>query len=345
MNICHVNLAKGFRGGERQTLLLIAALAEMGFKQRLICRAGEALEKAARKISRLNIIPIRKPFSLRIHKVKPADLIHVHEGRSGHFAMLAKQLTGIPYVITRRIPNRPKMNLITRQTYAGSSMVIVLSNAIKQTMASYDAKLRLEVIPSMLANLSRDQIMIDQLKTKYHNRFVIGHIGALVQHHKGQQFIIEAAKQLALSHPELIFLLIGSGKDEAALKQQAVDCNNIEFVGQVENIADYLGLFNCFVFPSLEEGLGSTLLDAMQFEVPIIASEVDGIPDIILPDETGLLIPPANAEVLAEKIKYIYQHPEQAKLLTKKAKIFVEQFEASVIAARVAKVYVQALKA
>ena len=73
-------------------------------------------------------------------------------------------------------------------------------------------------------------------------------------------------------------------------KQLTQGLNNIEFVGQKENVGDYLAAFDLFIFPSRHEGLGSILLDAMDFGLPIIASNVGGIPEIIKNGVNGILV-------------------------------------------------------
>ena len=117
MRICHINLAKSFRGGERQTLLLIQGLSAFGVEQTLVCRDGSVLADKAREIADLRIQPIRKPFLLQTGTTKNSDLLHVHEGRANRFAFLASVLHRVPYVITRRIPNLPSNNFLTRLAY------------------------------------------------------------------------------------------------------------------------------------------------------------------------------------------------------------------------------------
>ena len=121
-------------------------------------------------------------------------------------------------------------------------------------------------------------------------RFIVGHIGALDDSHKGQLQIIELAKMTHETFPEICFLLVGSGKDDEYFKQLTQDLNNIELVGQKENVGDYLAAFDLFIFPSRHEGLGSILLDAMDFGLPIIASNVGGIPEIIQNGVNGILV-------------------------------------------------------
>jgi glycosyltransferase involved in cell wall biosynthesis len=83
----------------------------------------------------------------------------------------------------------------------------------------------------------------------------------------------------------------------------------VEFAGFVENVADYLATFDVFIYPSLREGLGSSLLDAMHFGLPIVASEVGGIPEIVEHKVNGLLIAPGSARELIAAIQRVVTDP------------------------------------
>jgi glycosyltransferase involved in cell wall biosynthesis len=131
-------------------------------------------------------------------------------------------------------------------------------------------------------------------------KIVIGHLGELDHSHKGQRTIVEAARQMRHTNPGAHFLLLGTGKDEREFRAAAAGLDNIEFAGFVENVADYLAAFDLFVYPSLREGLGSSLLDALSFGLPIVATEVGGIPEIVEHEVNGLLIAPEQpAELVA----------------------------------------------
>lgn len=326
MHICHINLAKEFRGGERQTYLLIQGLSELHIKQTLVCRRNSPMATRARNISGLTIIEINKPFLRHITKPKNCDLIHAHEGRSSHFAYLASKYSKKPYLITRRIPNLPSSSFLTQKTYVAAITIVALSRAIKNQLLKYQVDLPIEIIPSMKSDLPFDEESVAQLEKKFTNKYIIGHIGALVEHHKGQKTIIETAKNLQNSHPEIHFLLLGKGQDEKELKAYAKGLTNIDFVGYVDNVGDYMKLFDLFVFPSREEGLGSILLDVMQFQKPIIASNVDGIPDIISHNNNGLLIEPGNAQQLEESILKLKNDPELASQLASEGANLVKNY-------------------
>ena len=100
-------------------------------------------------------------------------------------------------------------------------------------------------------------------------------------------------------------MLVGHGKDDARLRRIASGLGNIEFAGFVDNVADYLATFDLFIYPSLREGLGSSLLDAMHFGLPIVASRVGGIPELVEDQVNGLLIPPESPRDLVGAIERV----------------------------------------
>ena len=321
MNICHINLARGFRGGERQTLLLIKGLSKKNVDQTLICRKNDILAQKAASLDNLNIVEVEKPFLFNILKTRHFDLIHAHEGRASHFAFYSHLLTRTPYLITRRIPNLPKSSAPTTFVYKYAEKIVALSHAIKNNRRNYQPGLDTDVIPSMCSDLDFSSTHVEFLKNKYHKKVIVGHIGALVNHHKGQKIIIDAAKALENSHPDIQFLLIGDGKDKLWLKEQAKSLSNIEFTGFIDNVGDYLKIFDIFVFPSLEEGFGSILLDAMQYQIPVIASNVDGIPDFVVHKKNGLLIEPENSQQLVDSVLELASNKSLVKTLLNNATV------------------------
>ncbi len=289
--LCHVNLANGFRGGERQTMLLIKALSEKGFKQRLITRKNSELSARCKSISELDV----KEASLfafdSFSKASKKTLFHFHDSRSFpqfYFYGLSRSLN---YIYTRRVQRTPKVNFISKKIYGNARSIICLSSSIaKSVKNSFGKNIDLKIIPSASANFNHDPQQSSKIREEIKQKFVVGHIGELDDSHKGQSVIIELAKEAKNRRLEIGFVLVGSGRDELMFKKESEDLDNIYFTGQVENIGDYLNAFDAFIFPSRHEGLGSTLLDAIGFGLPIIARDVGGIPDIIEHGVNGYLI-------------------------------------------------------
>lgn len=317
LHIRHVNLARGFRGGERQTVLLIRALAEHGVTQSLVCRRDSEL---ADKVADLDVAIIHADFPFSGHyKAEPADLVHAHEAKAVHWAFLHHRLRKTPYLLTRRVPQPVKDKASNRMTYRSASCAVAISSVIEEHLRMRDW-CPVARIPSALAHLPSDPGRVAELRKRFEGRRVIGHIGALVDRHKGQRLLIEAALQLRTSHPDLLFLCLGQGEDEAALKRESAGLDNIVWEGFHDNIGDYLEIMDLFAFPSRNEGLGSTLLDAMDHGVPIIATAVDGIPDIVIHEQSGLLVPPGDAMTLASTIAELVDDPARSERLVSGAR-------------------------
>ena len=301
-SIVQVNLAKGYRGGERQTEMLIKSLAESGLRQRLIVRENSPLIEKLKDVQNLETVGIPRPFVLSAFLVEDAKLLHGHEAKGAQFALHASYLHNIPYVLTRRVMNPNRVNVYNRTIFRYSKQVICLSKAIHEGVTTEFPEAKCRIIPSMVSDIKANDQAVRDIKRRFEGKFLVGHAGELDWKTKGQHTLIEAARELSSSHSDIHFILLGKGKDEAYLKDLAQGLSNITFEGFRTNIADYIAALDLFAFPSLNEGLGSVLLDVMNFKVPVVASNVGGIPDIVIDGKTGVLVPPNDASRLAQVI-------------------------------------------
>ncbi len=309
MRVTHVNLARGFRGGERQTELLIRALSERpGLQQQLVCRNDSPMRGHLHDVPGLRLINANHQLSGH-RSLGPTDVVHAHDAKAVHWAWLHHLLTGVPYLITRRVDTPVKDKIINRLCYRKAAYRVGISQLIQTQLEGRDWG-KVKRIPSAHAGLVADPERTSALRSSYPGKFLIGHAGALVDRHKGQRVLLEAARRLANEAPEAQILFLGEGADAQTLRQESADLSNVEWLGFKENIADYLAALDAFAFPSRNEGLGSVLLDVMQLGVPIIASRVGGIPDIIEHEATGLLFPCGDADALADGLLRLLAEPE-----------------------------------
>lgn len=239
-------------------------------------------------------------------------LVQVHDGRSVHAAALARRLFGVPYVITRRVDNPIRNNVVTRHAYRRALAVVVLSRAIERQVHALDADIDCTFIPDATSGYPMHERNVARLREQYKDCYVVGHIGALDHAHKGQRDLLAVAKETARTHPNVRYVLLGRGVDEAEFREAADALPNVEMVGHVDNVGDYLTLFDVFAFPSLHEGMGSTLLDAMEYGLPIVATRVGGIPDFVRHGENGVLVEPSNPDQLRFAILSMHDDPQRA---------------------------------
>ncbi len=339
--ITHINLAKGFRGGERQTLLLISQLSKQGYLQQLVTRKDSDLAEKAKTVKNLKIIQIGKPYFLHLKKIKNSRLLHAHETKAAQLCLLMFLRYQIPYIVTRRVDHPIKHNLFNKKIYEKAQYTIALSSVIQQKVAQLSKRIHSVVIPSAYGRLETNTTNIEKLRQRFKNQFIIGHIGELCNKHKGQYYLIQAAKKLQVTHPQIHFILLGQGPDAMFYRQQAQGLTNITFEGFVDNVGDYIAIFDLFVFPSLYEGLGSSLLDVMQAKVPIIASSVGGIVDIVHHEFNGLLVPSKDAEAIQQAIIRYYEKPKLRLQMAQTGYHMMQYYAPDYIASRYIELYEQ----
>jgi len=332
LHIRHVNLARGFRGGERQTLLLIDALARIDDEQTtivqsLVCRRDSPMRAALAELAidaRIELIDADHALAGHAH-LSRATLTHAHEAKAVHWAWIERRLRGTPYILTRRVPQPVKDKRFNRWTYRGAATAVAISSVIERHLRDRNW-CPVARIPSVLSGQSSDPAKVATLRERFAGRRVIGHIGALVDRHKGQRVLLEVARRLRETHPDVCFLLLGEGDDGEALKAESADLDNVIWEGFQPNVGDYLEIMTLFAFPSRNEGLGSTLLDAMDHGVPIVASDVDGIPDLIENDVSGLLVPAGDPDALAAALTALLEDPARRQRLAAAARASLESF-------------------
>lgn len=329
MHICHVNLASGFSGGERQTVNLIRELALKGIKQTLVARPGSRLHQELQDVPKLRFRFCR--HFLLGHQSGKWDLIHCHDGRSVYWAYFEWLLRRTPYIITRRVDNPLGKGRLTRSAYQSARCVVCLSNAIATSVKERIPAASTVVIPSSFSKLSAVSSETHAVKERYHGKKLVGQVGRLLMH-KGYHVTIEAARALQRKHPDVVFVFLGEGPDENELKKQAQDLGNVFFVGYQSNVGSWLAAMDVFVFPSLHEGLGSTVLDAMQFGVPVIGADAGGIPDMIEDGVTGQLVAPGNSVELAAGIEKALEDKVMASAMAERAREQLPRFSPGHIA-------------
>ncbi len=342
--ITHINFAKGFRGGERQTLLLIKELSHRGYKQKVFTRVESELANRLQDVNELEIIRISKPYIFNISKVESSSLIHAHETKGAQFAYYVNLFYKIPYIITRRVDNPVKNNFFNRLIYEKANYTAVLSHAIQAEVQKVSQNVNFKTIPSASSELSYNEKEVENLKQRFKDKFLIGNIGELDNTHKGQYYLIEAMKMIEKEYPDIHLIFLGKGKDEQNYKEQSKDLKNITFEGFVDNVGDYLKCLDLFVFPSLNEGLGSILLDVIKFEVPIVASNVGGIPEIISDDVNGILFKTKDSHAIYRAILKLYKEKDLATTYIQNGLKILDKFSVETMTTSYEKCYKDILK-
>lgn len=336
--LCHINLAHTFRGGERQTELLIRGLASYLPSQRAIVRADRPLAARLEDVPGVDVHAVRG----RVEAVGAAAgsaLLHAHETGGAQAALLRNLLSGTPYLITRRVDSVPKSDVFTRFMYRRAAAIAGLSEAITASLHRYDPGLVVRTIPSAASGLPSDPEWVSAFRERFRGKFLVGHVAALDIAHKGQLTLVRAAEVLERSNPDVHFVLVGSGRDEQKIREAAKGLSNMTFVGWVDNVADYLAAFDLFAFPSKREGLGSVLIDAMQFGLPIVATAVGGIPDLIAHERNGILIEEDDSEALAEAVARLFSDQPLRDAMAGANRLRARQYQPEIMTERYLELY------
>ncbi len=312
MKILHINLAKGWRGGERQTLFLMEALRPLGYQSVLLARRGHELAGRTLK-SGLPVIPITKPFLIAGAHLPGYDLIHAHEVRGLQLAAFWQAVHKQPVITTRRVDNRPGNNPFTKYKYRQAVKIVCLSKAIHAGMRAWGVPAdKLPVIPSAIKmQPAACNQTSRQLREKYRSKKIIGCVAA-VEERKDPLTFLRVATELSRQRDDLMFIWVGNGPllNTMQAKAEELNLNNICFAGFQSDPAPYYHLFDIYLATSRSEGLGSALLDAFLYKVPVVATAAGGIPDIVDHGRTGLLAPVADIKKITTHLLTMLAHAD-----------------------------------
>lgn len=314
-------------------------LAAAGFAQRLVTRRDAALAERCRDIPGLEIIEAGCGVAGAGLALRGAGLVHSHEGRGVQAAWLHRRLGGCPYVITRRVQKGPRLSWLNRRMYRSAAAVVAISAAICRSLARLDARLPVTVIPSASSGLPARPGNVERLRASFGGTFVVGHVGALDDSHKGQLQIIRLARAWQAARPGVRFVLVGAGRDEASLREAARGLENVLFAGEVTNVADYLAAFDLFVYPSRHEGLGSILLDALDAGLPVVATAVGGIPEVITDGDNGRLVMPDDAAAFEAGVAAFVDDAGLRSRVSAANQLRARQFSAAAMTSRYERLY------
>ncbi|MBT8444437.1 MAG: glycosyltransferase family 4 protein, partial [Gammaproteobacteria bacterium] len=195
------------------------------------------------------------------------------------------------------------------------------------------------VIPDASSGLTSQPARAAELRGQFGGDFVVGHIGALDDSHKGQLQIISIARRIRDTESRVRFVLVGSGRDANMLKAAAAGLENVVFTGYVDDVGNYLAAFDAFIYPSRHEGLGSILLDALEFGLPVVATAVGGIPEIIEDDANGFLCAPDDIDALTNAVLRLERDTELCERIKSVNKFKAEGYSPARMTSRYIDIY------
>jgi glycosyltransferase involved in cell wall biosynthesis len=179
--------------------------------------------------------------------------------------------------------------------------------------------------------------------------FIFGSVGRLSPE-KGHRFMISAFHMLCSEGDagrKLYLIVVGDGVEQGPLERQAAQLGireKVHFAGYQGNPAEWMRLFDCLVQPSLTEGTPNSVLEALCLRVPVVATAVGGVPDLIVDGQNGLLTPPADAAELAGAMRRMRDSPELRSRLIAGAEELTQEYSPAYQRQRLIEVYEEAFQ-
>ena len=327
MKILEINTEKTWRGGERQTCYNIEGLLKQGMDVSLLCRKGYPLSQKAGAY-KIHIHEVKGPLQSILYLIKRGkryDVIHTQTAKAQFYAVLTKWIHRRPVVYTRRVDFVPKGKR-TWLKYQFTDSVVAISSAIKTILTDFNVK-DIVVISDAIAAKKLHRKRVEELfqNNKWQEKKIIATTAAFVPH-KDPITMVRAIGELYKLRQDFVFLHFGTGPLAAQVLHEInvlkiSDCYKI--MGFVEDIEDFFSVFDVFAMSSEEEGLGSSVLDAFIYRVPVATTDAGGLKEIV--NERGMLCHVKDAKQLAQNINRLLKDEQLRKQLIEKAYQYVIQ--------------------
>ena len=286
-----------------------------------------------------------KSFFLLLREIKAGqyDIVHTHTSKAGVVGRWAAKFAGVKCII--HTPHGhifygyfnsfiSKIFIAIEQfTALITHKIITLTERGKEEHIAFKIA-RTEKFTAIysgvdLENLEREPCDIGSFKKEFFvppQATVFGTV-ARIDPIKGIRYLVEAMAKLIQSFPNSRLLIVGDGTERQEIQKKVNSLHLAEkviFTGYREDVPQLLQIMDVFVLPSLNEGMGRVILEAMAFAKPVIATNTGGIPEIVQDGKTGILVAPRQSEPLAEAMLKLSADPLLRKELGANGKIFLE---------------------
>lgn len=304
-------------------------------------------------------LPFLRPLVfLKLAKVlknEGVDILHCHMHKATVYGTIAGRLAKVRMILshvhglgrTRNI----RRKLLNSFLLPHVDKIFAVGHAVKEDILKHNRSVKPENVINIGNSIDYDYYSggncdRDIMRKKYNipaDAFVFATAGRLAPT-KGQMFLIEAFAKIKKQIPNSVLLFAGSGQLKEGLEKRAAElscADSVYLPGRIENMLEFYNGIDCFILPSVAEGLPRTLLEAMAAGVLCIASNVGGIPEILDNGRLGFLVPPETVDALADSMaKAAEVSIEKKTVMIESAKGCVKNnFNHPVIIERLEKIY------
>jgi len=358
-------------GGPRHVLGLLSSINKSKFECFLICPNGN-LSHEAKEISSLEVINIKmkskfdyttmNSINKALSQIQSQNnpfgpmIVHTHGTRAGFLGRMALP-KGVISVYTEHrwdadyhLENRINEWLqlyflakLNRKTH----LIIAVSNSVKDFLISRNlaSENRVKVIHNGI-DLQKAKSKKQNAKISKGNHFIIGNVGNL-NHQKGHEYLIEAMPEILEHYPHTMLEIIGEGEERKNLEFKIQNLKlekHVTLFGKQVDPMSFMAKWDIFVLPSIAETFGIVILEAISQQLPVVATKVGGVPDIIKHNKNGILVSPHSPETIAEAIIELLSHPAKIEQLARNASERVKDFDWKEIVKKVEAEYIRLIK-
>lgn len=330
MRILHIEWSDDMGGQEKRVLSEAAGLSARGHYVAIVCREHAKIRnEATKKGIDVHTLPLRKPYDIlsitrlaKFLKTEGFDVVNTHSGIDSWIGGLAARLAGVPVLVRTRHLNIPLKRNILNFIHYLPDMYITSGENMQRTLVeqcSFPAERVISIptgVPPEFFDVKKDAGM----KKKYGLReeeIVITNVGIL-RKVKGHEITLQAVRPVVDKFPQARFLLVGDGPRRKLLQQMADNMGIAEYVrftGHVANIYEIYSFADVAILSSWSEGVPQSILQAMAFGVPVVATKVGGVPEVVMSGKTGILVSPGEYAELAGGILRLLTEPSLASVL------------------------------
>lgn len=289
-------------------------------------------------------------------KENQIQIVHTHLFAANTVGRLAAWLARVPVVVATEhntYLTKPRWCIwVDRLLARVTTQMIAVSEAVRAFAADQAGigRERFVVIPNGIPLEQVPQLSLQERLAKRasleieQDQPVILSVGRLTEQ-KGFSVLLQAAKLVLAKYPGAVFLIAGSGNLEKELRRQIQGRGlegSVRLLGVRSDVYELMQISTILVMPSLWEGLPVTLIEAGACRLPVVASKVGGIPEIVQDGESGFLVPPRDEVALAEAILRLLDSPEMRRCMAEEGRRLVEgRFSADVVARQMEDLYWQ----
>lgn len=302
---------------------------------------------------RRNINPLYDLLSLirlfNIFRKERFDVIHTHTAKAGILGRIAAIFYGKSAIVHTLHGHNlygyfgPVLSkvivLIERYLAYSTDKIICLTELEKKDLLKYRIGNADKVVViyqglelDRYLNVNADKIKLRKdlnIKVEENVVSVIGRLEPV----KGVKYFIKVAVDLAEKFPNIRFLMVGEGSLHKSLEKQVEDLglkDKFIFTGWREDIPEILSIVDILVLPSLNEAVGMVLIEAQAQGIPVVATSVGGIPEIVKNNQTGILVPAKDSRSLAQAVKYLLEDKQKRLQMGEEGRLWImDKFKAN----------------